>query len=77
MSPLELLASGDVVKLLNISRQRLDKLVKKYDIPFYQTSAGRIYLKSDIQAFQKSRKDKTQYGWKKLKTIPKDQSSDQ
>lgn len=76
MSPLELLASGDVAKLLNISRQRLDKLVKIYDIPFYQTSAGRIFLKADIQAFQKSRKDKTQYGWKKLKPIPKEESCD-
>lgn len=52
---LELMGIGDVSNFLNISRIRVHYLVEKYNIPHKNTSAGRVFLKSDIIKFQKER----------------------
>ncbi|MFY0632077.1 MAG: hypothetical protein JXR05_17085 [Flavobacteriaceae bacterium] len=52
---LELMAVGDVAKYLKVSNGRFHALIKKYNIPHKDTSAGKIFLKSDIVKFQKDR----------------------
>ena len=52
---LDLMAVGDISVFLNISRRRFLTLVKNYGIPHKDTSAGKIFLKSDIVKFQKDR----------------------
>ena len=62
---LELLGNGDVCKLLKISPQRFHFLVRKYKIPHYKTSSGKIYLKESIVKFQRARKDRLKHKAKK------------
>lgn len=58
---LELMASGDTCRFLNIGTSQLGKLIMKYKIPHKMTSSGRIFLKGDLTAFQKSRAEKMKY----------------
>lgn len=56
-----LLGITDASKLLNIHKATLHFYVQKYDIPYYETSSGKIFLKEDIEAFQEARKDKLKH----------------
>ena len=58
------MSSTDTCDLLNISRARLTELIGIYDIPHVKLSCGIVFLKSDIEAFQESRKDKMKYARK-------------
>lgn len=49
------MSNRDVCAMLDISPQRWSFLVKKYDLPYYVTGGGKIFLKEDIEAFQESR----------------------
>ena len=55
------MSPGDAARFLGISWTRFDVLVKKYDIPFQQTSACKIFFKEDLITFQESRKDKMKH----------------
>lgn len=52
------MAAGDVAKLLNVSYQYIDKLVKQERLPCQQTSSGRIFLEEDVLQFKKERERK-------------------
>ncbi len=54
---LELWAIGDIATFLDVSKNRAHVLMKNYNIPFANTSAGKIFLKKDILSFQEARKD--------------------
>ncbi len=58
---LNLMAIGDACEHLGFSRKRLDFLVKKKRIPCKLTSAGRIFLKEDLDLFEESRQDKMKH----------------
>ena len=55
---LVLFGHRDAYKFLGVSKTTFDKLVLQYDIPFHQTSSGRIFVKSDLETFQKSEERK-------------------
>ncbi len=52
---LDLLGVGEACALLNIQRNRLNILVKKYEIPHKELDCGKVFLKKDLDAFQKAR----------------------
>jgi excisionase family DNA binding protein len=54
----KLLAAGDVVKLLNVTYQYIDKLVQEGRLPYQQTSSGRIFFEDDVLAFKREREKK-------------------
>lgn len=51
----KVMAAGDVVKLLRVSYQYIDKLVQEGRLPYQQTSSGRIFLDEDVLAFKRER----------------------
>ncbi len=48
----------DVAEYLGVSRQYVDKLVKEAKLPFQETSAGMIFMESDVLAYKKKRMEK-------------------
>lgn len=54
----KVMAAGDVAKLLNVSYQYIDKLVKQGRLPCQQTSSGMIFLEADVLRFKKERERK-------------------
>ncbi len=61
---LNLMGIGDACKFIRVSKSRLHTLVRNYKIPHKITSAGKIFLKEDLAAFQKSRAGKMKHGRK-------------
>jgi len=55
----KMLAAGDVVQLLGVTYQYIDKLVKEGRLPFQQTSSGRIFREEDVLAFKREREKKS------------------
>lgn len=51
----KVMAIGDVAEMLNVSRQYINRLVKEGRLSCQQTSAGKIFLESDVLAFKKDR----------------------
>lgn len=62
----------DVAEYLGVSRQYVDRLVKEEKLPFQETSAGTIFMESDVLAYKKARmkkaKSDTRIRLKKHKT---------
>ena len=58
LKDLKLLSSGDVRKTLNVSYQFVEKLVESGQLPFYQTSSGRIFRENDVLELKKERVEK-------------------
>lgn len=48
----------DVAAYLGVSRQYIDRIVKEAKIPFQETSAGTIFMESDVLAYKKQRMKK-------------------
>lgn len=48
----------DVAEYLGVSRQYVDRLVREKKIPFQETSAGTIFMESDVAAYKKERTKK-------------------
>lgn len=46
---------GDVMQYLKVSRQYIDRLVEQGKLRSKQTSTGKVFLFSDVAAFQKQR----------------------
>lgn len=63
----KVMSGGDAHKYLHVSRQRFEYLVKSYDIPYQQTSAGKIYFLEDLKEFQNYRKSSMKHAAKKKK----------
>ena len=45
----------DVAEYLGVSRQYVNRLVQEKKIPFQETSAGTIFLESDVSTYKKAR----------------------
>lgn len=54
-----LMGMGDVTKYLKVSRQYIDFLVDTGKIRCQNLSTGKVFLRSDITAFQRKRQRKT------------------
>ena len=54
----EIMGMGDVMQYLRVSRQYIDRLVEQGKLRCKQTSTGKVFLWSDVAAFQKQRKMK-------------------
>lgn len=62
----------DVAEYLGVSRQYIDKLVKEAKLPFQETSAGMIFMESDVLAYKKERMKKAKSDTRiRLKKKPK------
>lgn len=48
----------DVADYLGVSRQYVDRIVKEGKLPTQETSAGTIFLESDVLAYKKERMHK-------------------
>lgn len=64
---LDLLGSGDACNYLGVKYARLRELVELYHIPHVILSCGMVFLKSDIEAFQKGREHNLKYARKKTR----------
>ena len=51
----EIMGMGDVMRYIKVSRQYVDRLVEQGKLRCKQTSTGKVFLFSDIAAFQKQR----------------------
>ena len=51
----EIMGMGDVTQYLKVSRQYIDRLVEQGKLRCKQTSTGKVFLFSDVDAFQKQR----------------------
>jgi predicted site-specific integrase-resolvase len=51
----EIMGMGDVMQYLKVSRQYIDRLVEQGKLRCKQTSTGKVFLFSDVAAFQKQR----------------------
>jgi len=54
----KVMARTDVAEFLGVSRQYVDKLVKEGKLPSQETSAGTIFMESDVVAYRKERLQK-------------------
>lgn len=45
----------DVAKFLNVSQQYVSKLIQEEKIPFQKTSAGIVFLESDVSEYRRER----------------------
>ncbi|HLC66716.1 MAG TPA: helix-turn-helix domain-containing protein [Candidatus Nanoarchaeia archaeon] len=52
------MARTDVAEYLGVSRQYVDRLVKEGKLPSQETSAGTIFMESDVIAYKKERLQK-------------------
>lgn len=57
----EIMGMGDVTQYLKVSRQYVDRLIEQGKLRCKQTSTGKVFLFSDVTAFQRQRelKEKT------------------
>lgn len=51
----KVLSMGDVERELGVSRPRINELVRQGKLSFQETSAGKIFLASDVAALKKER----------------------
>lgn len=51
----KVMAIGDVVQSLGVSRQYINKLVREKQLRCQITSAGKIFLEDDVLKFKKDR----------------------
>lgn len=51
----DIMGMGDVVRYLRVSRQYVDRLTRAGKLRFKDTSTGKVFLKSDVTAFQETR----------------------
>lgn len=58
---------GDVVKYLRVSRQYIDRLVDSGKLRCKETSTGKVFLKTDVMAFQQIRKQKLRQPKKRVR----------
>jgi len=54
----KVMARTDVAEYLGVSRQYVDRLVKEGKLPSQETSAGTIFMESDVIAYKKERLQK-------------------
>lgn len=59
LKDLKLLSSGDVRKILGVSYQFVERLVDTGQLPFYQTSSGRIFKENDVLLIRDERLKKS------------------
>ena len=51
----KLMGMGDAMRYLKVSRQYIDRLVEEGKLRYQSTSTGKVFLATDIVAFQKGR----------------------
>lgn len=51
----KVISIGDVTKLLGVSRQRVYEFIRQDKLHPQDTSAGKIFLESEVAAFKKDR----------------------
>lgn len=51
----KLMSIGDVMNELNVSRQRIYEFIRKGQLHPQDTTAGKIFLASEVMAFKKER----------------------
>ncbi len=52
----KVLGMGDVVKMLGVSRQYVDKLIEQGKLRCQETSTGKVFLMTEIENYLKSKK---------------------
>lgn len=51
----DIMGTGDVMEYLGVSKQRVYELIRRGQLTARRTSAGIIFLKSDIVAYKRQR----------------------
>lgn len=54
----DIMGMGDVAAYLRVSRQYVDRLARAGKLRYKDTSTGKVFLRSDVAAFQEERKRK-------------------
>ena len=51
----KVLSMGDVMRILGVSRTRIENFVQLKQLRCQDTAAGKIFLESDVEAFKQER----------------------
>jgi hypothetical protein len=54
----DIMGVGDVERYLKVSRQYIDRIARAGKLRYKNTSTGKVFLRSDVVAFQEARKAK-------------------
>lgn len=65
----DIMGMGDVVKYLRVSRQYIDRVVAAGKLRCKQTSTGKVFLKSDVAAFQEERRRRQKIPKKRVRKL--------
>lgn len=55
---------GDVMRILGVSRPRINELVRREKLRYQDTAAGKVFLENEVLAYKKERE-------KRAKTDPR------
>jgi hypothetical protein len=66
----KLMGMGDVMKYLKVSRQYVDFLVDTGKMRCQHISTGKVFLKSDVAAFERKRQHKAKQRQRKRRRNP-------
>jgi len=58
------LSMGDVMRILGVSRPRINELVRREKLRYQDTAAGKVFLENEVLAYKKERE-------KRAKTDPR------
>lgn len=59
----KVLSMGDVMRILGVSRPRINELIRREKLRYQDTAAGKVFLENEVQAYKKERE-------KRAKTDP-------
>ncbi|OGJ56462.1 hypothetical protein A3D88_03745 [Candidatus Peribacteria bacterium RIFCSPHIGHO2_02_FULL_52_16] len=51
----KILSMGDVIRILGVSRSRIEEFIRKGQLRCQDTTAGKVFLESDVMAFKADR----------------------
>lgn len=60
----KVLSMGDVMRILGVSRPRINELVRREKLRYQDTAAGKVFLENEVMAYKKDRE-------KRAKTDPR------
>lgn len=66
----DIIGTGDAARILRVSRQQIERLAKDGKIRYKDTSTGKVFLRSDVNAYKVERDRKYRQPKKRIR-LPK------
>jgi hypothetical protein len=55
----KVLSMGDVMRILGVSRPRINELVRREKLRYQDTAAGKVFLENEVMAYKKDREKRS------------------